>query len=119
MPKEVIRGTGDDYVVAVGWGAYSMQVGTQAAETRSLFWQMHSDEGDLQALGLGLRRLAQSGLPETAAELEESGRDLLNLLDDVSGGSYQGVWATLGRAECNQLIKLLRRARDSAFGRDE
>jgi len=31
----------------------------------------------------------------------------------------EGLWADLDRQGCNDLIRILRRARDSAFGRDE
>jgi len=30
-----------------------------------------------------------------------------------------GLWSDLDRQGCNDLIRILRRARDSAFGRDE
>lgn len=35
------------------------------------------------------------------------------------GGLKTGVWADLTRSELNRLIRLLRKARDSAFGKDE
>lgn len=34
-------------------------------------------------------------------------------------GPYNSYWANLNRAGVNRLIRLLRKARDSAFGRDE
>ena len=30
-----------------------------------------------------------------------------------------GLWSSLNRTGCNDLIRVLRRARDAAFGRDE
>lgn len=32
---------------------------------------------------------------------------------------FDSLWSTLDRQGCNDLIRLLRRARDAAFGRDE
>ena len=40
---------------------------------------------------------------------------------DVEGAEVgeSGLWADLDRKGCNDLIRVVRRARDSAFGRDE
>ncbi len=32
---------------------------------------------------------------------------------------FTSLWGTLDRAGCNRMIKMLRKARDEAFGRDE
>lgn len=37
----------------------------------------------------------------------------------LDGQDYAGLWCTLNRAGCNRLIRLLRQARDTAFGKDE
>jgi hypothetical protein len=34
-------------------------------------------------------------------------------------GDFTGIWSTLDRADINNLIGLLRKARDSAYGVDE
>ncbi len=50
---------------------------------------------------------------------------VLNILDTVAGGhradgsSYAGLWSDLDREGVNRLVRVLRRARDAAFGRDE
>jgi hypothetical protein len=42
------------------------------------------------------------------------------ILDAVTGSSnLDGVWTWLDRAGVNRLVRLLRKARDAAFGRDE
>ncbi len=38
-------------------------------------------------------------------------------IDDPA--KFTGVWGTLDRAGCNRMIKMLRKARDEAFGKDE
>jgi len=42
-------------------------------------------------------------------------------VDPLTGNvaADSGLWADLDRQGCNDLIRILRRARDSAFGRDE
>ena len=52
------------------------------------------------------------------------GRALLDVIEASqtnpgSGPSYTGVWSTLNREGVNRLIRVLRRARDQAYGRDE
>ncbi len=39
--------------------------------------------------------------------------------EDTGIAEFKGVWGTLDRAGCNRLIRVLRRARDQAFGGDE
>ena len=42
------------------------------------------------------------------------------ILDAVTGSSaLNGIWTWLDRPGVNRLIRLLRKARDSSFGRDE
>jgi len=46
-------------------------------------------------------------------------RGVLNNLDSLTHGMCSSVWSDLDRAGCNRLIQIVRRARDSAYGRDE
>ncbi len=39
--------------------------------------------------------------------------------DAADPAMFTSLWGNLDRAGCNRMIKLLRRARDEAFGRDE
>lgn len=58
--------------------------------------------------------------PNSDAEAEyfnQLGRDIL---DAVTGSEINnGLWTWMERSQVNRLIRLLRKARDSAFGRDE
>lgn len=48
----------------------------------------------------------------------QSGADVqIGVIEEATPDS--GMWSHLDRAGCNALIKAVRRARDSAFGRDE
>ncbi len=38
---------------------------------------------------------------------------------EASAVGETGLWSSLDRTGCNDLIRVLRRARDQAFGRDE
>ena len=43
-------------------------------------------------------------------------------LNSLGGGDparFTGLWGSLDREGCNRAIKMLRKARDDAFGRDE
>lgn len=97
MPKELIRDTAGKFDVAVGWSRASTE-GVQVATV------IHPSE--------------QDGGPRTIRELVESW--------PAEAGKYHedtelmtGLWSTLDRQEINDLIRILRRARDAAFGRDE
>lgn len=55
----------------------------------------------------------RSALPDA-----DVGRDLLNALD-VAYGPCDGLYVSLDRGRVNRVIKMLRKARDAAYGRDE
>lgn len=131
MPRETITTPtpADDFEVKVGWARdMDMQIGVEQAQGKSLFWQLLGSEVLLPEIGMATR-WAVSGsslsLEEYSAnEANTEGdnvniaRRLLNAMD-TSAPWYQGVWANLDRKGCNDLIRILRRARDAAFGRDE
>jgi hypothetical protein len=55
------------------------------------------------------------------------GRSIADHLTMENGGDdepttpadFKGLWGTLDRTGCNRLIRVLRHARDQAFGKDE
>lgn len=120
MPREIIHSPdAGQFYVKVGWGAErDVQVGVEGDDDLHLAWLLWGNDEALVHLGEKVRLLAQrvNGDPDvTDAQL---GHDLLNFIQAVSP-TFRGVWSTLDRRACNDLIRVLRRARDSAFGRDE
>jgi hypothetical protein len=145
MPREVVHCDGP-FHVKVGWAAdRDVQLGVEGDEGRSLNWLLYGGDDTLQRIGAQVYSAVQEirdnpgGLEASAAHRHrgtidaelELGRRILNALDcvphmpaqdappgeNVSYG-YKGVWATLDRHGINRLIRLLRKARDSAFGAD-
>lgn len=98
MPKEMIRDEAELYDVHVGWERDKyVQVGIETADRKSI-----------------IDRLAGEALqdPEVRAALDP-------LMGDGRLAAFTGLWGTLDRDGCNRLIKVVRQARDAAFGRDE
>lgn len=138
MPKETTRGLAGGYDVRVGWmpePTGHVEVGVETAAGHSLLTMLYGDNQQLERIG---KMLEQRGWPmpdrdtgngdsseETAEDRRVAGRGLLDLIEGAIGPvdpenySYTSVWASLDRAGCNRLIKIVRRARDAAFGRDE
>lgn len=137
MPKDIIHDMSDSspFNVKVGWTAdCEVQVGVESDEGQSLFWILTGTETSEDS-NRRQRRLAELGAtirektskaPKPAAD--DIGRiqsdawlatETLNALDTFTIMEYSGVWASLDRRGCNQLIKSVRKARDSAYGRDE
>lgn len=138
MPKEQINfstPTREPYEVQVGWSTdREVQVGVETYDGKSLLWTLFGSDENLEAVGASLMELARH-LPSGATDVpkverqRDLGRDALNIIESGGQGSYfvsehgtafyTGVWTILTRDECNRMIKVLRRARDSAYGRDE
>lgn len=121
MPREYVRNSDGTYEVAVGWNpnAEDVQVGIFNPEGKSLVWLLYGyDEDALIRLGDEIRNRLELPTRGSKDESANIARDVLNSLDTVS--VYESLWATLKqRSMCNSLIRKLRHARDSAFGRDE
>lgn len=116
MPKETIPAVTDPYRVQVGWRPDGgVQVGVALLEGRSILWQLFGDEKTLGHLGSEVEKMGQISYDGDV----HRGKALLDTLDVASNGGYAGLWSDLDRRGCNDLIRVLRRARDSAFGRDE
>lgn len=139
MPKEIIRNANDreSFRLVVGWEreAGHVQVGIEAVEQADgqhhLIDQIYGDGTAaigvlfleaLQRFGRDITDDGPSALAATDAAVEMT-PDLLGrlILDAVTGSTPYGssVWVSPDRGMLNHLIRLARRARDAAFGKDE
>lgn len=124
MPRETIitsRFPGDDnFNVKVGWNKdMNVQIGISESMDRSMWWVY--GEKRKEELGSEIEKIvieARQGFPEGFDRSEDIAKNVLNLFDTMLG-SLDSMWSTLSRKDINDLIRVLRRARDSAFGRDE
>lgn len=123
MPREVVHTSIDGpYLAKVGWQAdRHVQLGVEGDEGRSLNWLLHQDRAETigDATLQMVRDMVKARGKDTPDEAfnRAVGEGVLDLLD-TNGGDYRGVWTNLDREGCNRLIRLLRRARDAAFGAD-
>jgi hypothetical protein len=131
MPREMITGQDGTCNAHVGWFPdRDMQVGVETLDGRAIVDVLYGSDEALERIGRGavnanLARMpefgARPGVPESVL-WAELGRGLLDVITgnpNDPGVSYTGLWVTLDRYGCNRLIRALRKARDSAFGRDE
>lgn len=124
MPRETIHTSkypGDrSFNVKVGWTRdLDVQIGVAEADERSMWWVF----GENYTIKLGelILNAVESSNDINFTEEERMvviGETVLNSLDSTCG-SFDSLWATMDRKEINELIRILRKARDSAFGRDE
>lgn len=95
MPKETISSTPNSNTVSVSWG---------------------KDRPGIQLVTASSTRLV-------ASTVERFGQGDYPAREDAQpvaeGLPFDGWYADLDRDEVNKLIRVLRRARDQAFGRDE
>lgn len=104
MPSERVTDLAELFDVKVSWGpGRDVQVGIESyssatrPSTSLVDW----------LLGMSSNRAAAQALRS----------QLVDLLGDEPA-SFTGLWSSLDRAGINRLIRLLQRARDSAFGPD-
>lgn len=146
MPQELISGQGP-YNVRVGWQRdQDVQLGVEVPEGQLIDEMFVTDLAAMKQIGGAVldfvrRYLVSTGeLPEPAdpaaiKALEQMGvfvsppapQDygvdhqlgciIIDKINEVR--PYASVWATLDRAGANRLIQVVRRARDSSFGKDE
>lgn len=120
----------------VTWGndRADVRIGTTTQHGKALAWQLFGHDRGLFALGQMVQSIAvpvvgDGGHPHTSEQQEafdqqivdlcvQLGRDLLNAID-VEFGAIDGAYVGLDRRSVNAAIKLLRRARDGSFGKDE
>lgn len=120
MPREMIPSVDIDegelapLGVQVTWAPErDLRVATTTHHMRSMWWQCLGHERGLSTLGAMIVDIAA----KPATDFER-GEMLLNAID-VEFSPLDGLYVAMDRRSVNQLIKLLRRARDGAFGRDE
>lgn len=115
MPKEVVTPRDGSYEIRVGWSQdRDVQVGVCAPDDRSILWILFKPEEVGQMVRAQVLETDREGYSDAAL-----GQLLLNQLDVLSYNQYSGLWSSLERHDINRLIKILRKARDSAYGRDE
>ena len=91
MPKETIYDLSGLYDVQIGWAPdQDVQIGVVTHDGVTILQQL---------------------LPEGATLTATTS-------SAVSGPGFTGLWGSLDRAGINRLIRVLRRARDSAYGAD-
>lgn len=103
-----------------------VQLGIETEDDRHLVDYIYADDQERIA-HLLVERLQQSGFKIAPREGTPAGEELEAdtlgrfILDAVTGSTPFGtsVWWRPDRRQINDLIRLLRRARDAAFGRDE
>jgi len=111
MPKERING--DCYDVQVGWDHdRDVQIGVTSG--LDLVEDLYGSCGSMEAIGKALHYAYNSG--GFSPSLEQAGRQVLDIVTGVA--TYNGIWSTLDRDAVNRLIRVLRKARDQAFGAD-
>ena len=140
MPRETIHtGLPDPFVLTIGWerDAQVVQVGIRTADGDSagtpgqhhIIDEVYGDVPTRTRIGALLIDRLQADLPgfmnpvdfkssdEQAEYLADLGR---MVLDSVTGSDPFGtsIWATMTRDGINRAVRLLRRARDAAFGAD-
>lgn len=123
MPKETIH-TGNypgegSFDVKVGWTRdLNVQIGISEADDRSMWWVFSEGRKDIigsRLIEIVSNRVLCNDVNEECVRVAE---DALNMFD-VECGTFDSLWATMNRKQINDLIRVLRRARDSAFGKDE
>ena len=123
MPRETINIHSDDpniFDIKVGWTKDQyMQLGLESFDHRTLVWILY--ENYVEKIGAEVRKLLVDFMesPTVPPEDEVIGRFILNTLDIVNSGPVSSLWTTPSRHEVNDLIRLLRKARDAAYGKDE
>jgi hypothetical protein len=115
MPKERIDGLGGDFDTTVGWSpSQDLQVGVVRATPGSVLVDVCAGE-TAAAVGRTVRDWIAEHPDASDAQV---GTRIVAAMDARIGG-FDGLRTTLDRAGVNKLIRVLRRGRDSAFGRDE
>lgn len=142
MPRETVPNhSSGDFLVHVGWQKdMHMQVGITTPDDGSgqhhLVDYFYGSDPTLERIGRSLValldgepdrcvtealdnfRAAQDSDAERGALLV-LGRHVLDVVTGSAEGPSTGLWWTPSRFQVNALIRLLRKARDAAHGRDE
>lgn len=118
--EETINANND---VLIGWYQdCSVQIGLQDPEQRSLLWKLFGSKEQRDHWAPQLIEYIQGlnlDLVDSKEEFADNvAKDILDIIEGYTL-SVHSIWADLTRDEVNKFIKVLRRARDQAFGRDE
>lgn len=121
MPKEKID-SDIPYQPRVAWGrdGSSVQLGLEDYAQHSLLWNLYGGEA-LEKYAPALIDYCRNVKFHDNLTTEDAVVIAMSFLNIIEGNSdvYYGLWSNLNRDDINQLIRVLRRARDQAFGRDE
>lgn len=116
MPKEIVRTQDETFNVEVGWTKDGdVQIGVVEPKYRSM-WHVYGGSRK-EVVGQQIRDIVLEA-EKNGLNNESIASSVFFMMDDKCG-RLASLWATLTRFEVNQIIRFLRRARDSAFGRDE
>lgn len=119
MPRETIY-SDQQFNVSVGWWPdRDLQVGVTTTQEQTLLRALYGDAATISKIGKAA--VAAFGLDDSQGfDYASAGAKVLDLVENAGDYPYQGIWSTLGnRMDPNRLIKVLRKARDAAFGHDE
>lgn len=130
MPKEnIVSHDGSPFQTAVGWSKdHEVQVAVQVSDTdTTLLDILYGNLPAQEDIGASLVQwVIDNPLedPQTTLEdltaIQELGALVLSWVEQSRMPQERdGVWANLSRRACNDMIRLLRKARDVAYGRDE
>lgn len=124
MPKETIPSipNSGNYDLKIGWqGGSQVQVGMENAAGFSLVSTLYGDPEALSKIGDRIADMFGVAHQDSDTAMR-NGRRILDVIEASvtnPNGSYTGIWGALDRDGCNAAIRILRRARNSAYGADE
>lgn len=135
MPREMINGQDGRFNLHVGWSPdQDVQIGIETVDGSSLLMALYGSRDSLERVG---RRAIEAGwqaeIPDERGGSAAAGDayravglKILSVVEgaplggpEPAGDVWTGIWTTLTRFGCNRAIKMVRRGRDVAFGRDE
>lgn len=129
MPKEIVYSETRQYDLEIGWhrdGAGSVQVGIATGDGRTIADHLSETPASEDSYVLTdaqldvFRAIASADKPEqTVVTPELAGAVIALAAATARVAAFQSLWASLDWAGCNRLIKVVRLARDYAFGKPE
>lgn len=129
MPREIVKSQIGPYHVKVGWSAHQdVQLGVEledlvrgGEEPRPSIFNYLIGSEQREELARRVSDIIKSQSNDSGLHLssEDAGHAILDAINEVTDGGYLGLWSDLDRHGINQLIRILRKARDAAYGKDE
>lgn len=126
MPREVIRDEASLFDIAVIWSGEKqyVQVGTMTHDgrpiARALGWPGANQSYSTEARHPKIPDPADLSANARDREvIELSSEESANDEPEREPARFTALWGTLDRAGVNHLIRVLRRARNAAYGADE